>query len=132
MLNSTAVALVMVTVCGQIAIGGAEREWQTGTWREVKIERPKVSFGVQSRDPNSRLPRTAPAREIRTYVIETNTLRLELRQDAVGDMPRIDALVGERVTFALEKKTIYIQDQNGREHRLTVRRQAPLSSAKPK
>jgi len=29
----------------------AERQWQTATWRDSKIERPKVLFGVQPRDP---------------------------------------------------------------------------------
>ncbi len=132
MMNRARIALLGVVICGQIAMFGAEREWQTGTWREVQVDRPRVSFGVQSRDPNSPVPRTAPAREIRTYVIETDTLRLELRQDAVGDAPRIDAAIGERVTFALEKKAVYIKDPDGREHRLTVRKQTALSPAKAK
>ena len=124
-----ATALAVGVLCGGAAIGAAERVWQTGTWREVKVERPKVFFSVQSADPNSNLPRTAPARETRTYVIETDALRLELRQDATVDTPRIDVLIGEPVTFALEKKNVYVKDLDGREHKLNVRKQTPLPPA---
>ena len=103
-----------------------ERQWQSGTWRETKIERPKVLFSVQSRDPNSSLPRTAAAREIRTFVIDTRTHRLDLRQDATVDTPRIDVLVGEPVVIAIEKKTVYVKDSEGKEHKLSLRKQTPL------
>ena len=132
MTRRTAVALVIFAVSGLGVAGGAQRVWQTGTWREVKIDRPRVSFGVQSRDPNSSVPRTASTREIRTYVIETDALRLELRQDATTDMPLIDAMVGEPVTFALEKKTVYVKDSLGKEHRLSVRKQSALPAAHTK
>jgi len=130
MTRSLAAALAIGVLCGSAAVGAAERLWQTGTWREAKVERPRVLFSAQTRDPNSNLPRTAPARETRTYVIETETLRLELRQDATVDTPRIDVLLGEPVTFALEKKTLYVKDEEGREHKLSVRKQSPLAPAK--
>jgi hypothetical protein len=104
----------------------AERDWQMGTWRESKIERPKVLFNVQSRDPNSNLPRTAAAREVRTFVIDTSTHRLELRQDVTVDTPRIDVLLGQRVQVAIEKKTVYVKDSEGKEHKLVLRKQTPL------
>jgi hypothetical protein len=104
----------------------AERQWQTGTWRDLKIERPKVLFKVQTRDPNSNLPQTTAAREIRTFVIDTSTHRLELRQDATVDTPRIDVLLGQPVTIAIEKKTVYVKDAEGKEHKLTLRKQTPL------
>ena len=46
--------------------------------------------GMEKRDY---LPRMAAAREIRTYVIDTSTHSLELRQDATVDTPRIDVLL---------------------------------------
>ena len=100
----------------------AEKVWQTGIWRDIKVERPKVVFGVTPGNPNTGVPRSAqPASmEKRTYVIETDTQRLELRQDATVDTPRIDALVGDRVSFAIEKSTIWIKDSDGREHRMKV------------
>ena len=118
-------ALTVGAMVGATAIG-AEREWQTGTWRDSKIERPKVLFSVQSRDPNSNLPRAAAAREIRTFVIDTKTHSLELRQDATVDTPRIDVLLGQPVTIAIEKKTVYVKDAEGKEHKLTLRKQTPL------
>jgi len=127
-----AMLLVIGVLTGQAAVDTAERAWQTGTWREAKVERPRVLFGAQPRDPNSTVPRTAPAREVRTYVIETDTLRLELRQDATVDTPRIDVVLGQPVTFALEKKTVYVKDEEGREHRLSVRNQTALPSAQAK
>ena len=127
-----AMLLLVGVLTGHAAADAAERAWQTGTWRGVEVERPKVLFGVRPRDPNSNLPRTVPTREIRTYVIETDTLRLELRQDATADMPRIDVVLGQPVTFALEKKTVYVKDQEGREHRLSVRKQTVLPSAETK
>jgi hypothetical protein len=132
-------AAFALTVCAVLGFavgpregGAAQRAWQTGIWHEVKVERPRVMLGVQSRDPNSNVPRTAPVREIRTYVIETGRLRLELRQEVAADVPRIDAMVGDRVTFALEKKTVYIKDEDGKEHKLTVRKQTSLSAPEPK
>ena len=131
MMRPTALALVIVAL-GWVGVSGAERVWQTGIWRDVTVERPRVLFSVQSRDPNSNLPRTAPAREVRTYVIETETLRLELRQDATVDTPTIDVLIGQPVTFALEKKTLYVKDQDGKEHRLSVRKQTALTPSQTK
>jgi hypothetical protein len=78
---------------------------------------------VQPRDPNSNLPRSAAAREIRTYVIDTRTHSLELRQDATADTPQIDAVVGDTVLIAIEKKTVYVKDSAGREHKLSLRKQ---------
>lgn len=120
--------LVAVIACVLFGAAGmaAERQWQNGIWREAKVERPKVLFSVQSRDPNSNLPRTAAAREIRTFVIETSTHRLELRQDATVDTPRIDVLIGQPVSIAIEKKTVYVKDSEGKEHKLSLRKQTPL------
>ena len=127
-----AILIVLAALAGHSAVAAAEREWQTGTWREARVERPRVLFGTQTRDPNSPVPRTAPARELRTYVIETDASRLELRQDATVDTPRIDVLFGQPVTFAIEKKTVYIKDEEGREHRLSLKKQSALSTPQAK
>jgi hypothetical protein len=121
-------ALLMAIMCALVCVTAiaAEREWQSGTWRESKVERPKVLFSVQSRDPNSNLPRTAAAREVRTFVIDTATHRLELRQDATVDTPHIDVLLGQPVQLAIEKKTVYVKDSEGKEHKLSLRKQTPL------
>ena len=118
--------LLAAIVCAlSVGLFAAERVWEKGTWRETKIDRPKVMFGVQPRDPNSNLPRAAAAREIRTYIIDTATHSLELRQDATVETPQIDAVVGQTVLIAIEKKTVYVKDSVGKEHKLSLRKQVP-------
>jgi hypothetical protein len=121
-------SLLAGALCALLSVAAiaAERQWQKGIWRDSTIERPKVLFSVQSRDPNSNLPRTAAAREIRTYVIETGTHSLELRQDATVDTPHIDVVLGQPVLFAVEKKTVYVKDGVGKEHKLSLRKVTPL------
>jgi hypothetical protein len=116
---------VLVGLIG-VSIASAERQWQKGTWREAKVNRPRVMFNVQPRNPNSNLPPTAQTREIRTYIIETTAFRLHLRQDTTADAPRIGALVGEPVTFAVEKKTAYVRD-DGKEYKLSVTKQEKIA-----
>ena len=125
MMTRRVLVAVLVSVL-VAAVMAAERQWQTATWRDSKIERPKVLFGVQPRDPNSNLPQTAVAREIRTFVIETTTHLLELRQDATVDTPHIDVLPGQTVRIAIEKKTVYVKDGLGKEHKLSLRKQTRL------
>ena len=104
-----------------------ERAWQTGTWRGVHIVRPNVVFGVP-RDPRVGSPAPALA-EVRTYVIETEDLRLELKETTTADARRVDATVGEAVTFALEKNTVYIKEAEGAEHKLGVTKK--ITKTKP-
>jgi len=118
-----AVALVTDNVWA----AGPERAWQTGTWRDVQIVRPKLVFGPA---PRSGIGSPAPAlAEVRTYVIETDDLRLELKENTKADAPRIDATVGEAVTFALEKNTVYIKEADGAEHKLSVTKK--ITKTKP-
>ena len=111
---------------GAVVSTAAERQWQNATWRDFKIERPKVLFNVQPRDPNSNLPPAAGAREIRTFLVETSTHVLELRQDATVETPQIDVTPGQPVRIAIEKKTVYVKDGLGREHKMSLRKQTPL------
>src|SRR5436190_14437589 len=106
---------------------GPERAWQAGTWRGVQIVRPRIVFGV-SRDPRAGSPAPAIA-EVRTYVIETDDLRLELKENTTADARRIDATVGEAVSFALEKNTVYIKEGDGAEHKLAVTKK--ITKSKP-
>ena len=92
--------------------------------RDVQVKRPKVVFGMAPNTPTGE-PRSSPpaAKEIRTYVIETDTARLELQETTTVDTPRIDVLVGEPIEFAIEKKTVWVKDQDGREHKLGLVKQ---------
>lgn len=102
------------------------RAWQTGTWREVQIVRPKVVFAPAQR-PGVVSPAPVLA-EVRTYVIETDDLRVELKETTTADAPRIDATVGETVIFALEKNIVYLKEGDG-EHRLSVTKK--ITKTKP-
>jgi len=110
------VALGLVTANASAA--SPARVWRTGTWRSAQVVRPKVVLGI-TRAPRIGSPAPAIA-EVRTYVIETDDLRLELKENTTADARRIDATVGAAVTFALEKKTVYIKEADGVEHKLSV------------
>ncbi len=114
-------------VTANVWAAGVERAWQTGTWRDVQVVRPRVVFGV-ARAPRVGSP-TPSIVEVRTYVIETDALRLELKVNTTADARRIDATVGAPVTFALEKNTVYIKEADGTEHRLSVTKK--ITKTKP-
>ena len=125
--------LLVLIGCAFLVTGigtAAERQWVSATLQDSTVERPKMVFSAEPRDPNSHVPRTTVARETRTLVIDTSTHRLELRQDATVDTPRINVLIGQPVLIAIEKKTVYVKDDDGREHKLTLRKQTELSAIK--
>ena len=101
----------------------AERKWQTGTWGEVTTKRRLVDFGPGSSPFGQSGPSSPSMRamaDIRHFVIETDSMRLEL-EDTVSIRRRsLDATAGEKVTFALDKKTVYVRDADGTEHKLRV------------
>ncbi len=131
MTKRTRLALIIgcAFAIGSIAVA-AEREWVKATLQDYTVERPKMVFSAEPRDPNSHVPRTTVARETRTFVIDTSTHRLELRQDATVDTPRVNVLIGQPVLIAIEKKTVYVKDDDGREHKLTLRKQTELTKVK--
>jgi hypothetical protein len=104
-------------------VGGAERHWQTGKWIDVNVKRKMVDFGPGA-SPFGGGQRSAPAMrsmaDVRTYVIETDDLRLELEDVVQVNTRSIDAVVGLPVTFALEKSSVYVRDGDGVEHKLRV------------
>ena len=117
-MKHAALTLAVALVTANTWAAGAERVWQTGTWSGVQVVRPKVVFGV-ARAPRIGSPSPAIV-EVRTYVIETDDLRLELKENTTSDAYRIDATVGAPVTFALEKNTVYIKEADGAERKLSV------------
>ena len=113
---------LLFAVSLSVSVVAVERVWQKGTWREVQVKRPRVVFGVAPNSPSTGAPRSSPpaAQEVRTYIIETDTTRFELRENATVDTPRIDVLVGEPVQFAVEKRNVWVKDQTGHEHKLSL------------
>jgi hypothetical protein len=108
----SAVIVAMVSI-----VGAADRNWQRGTWIEVKVTRPRIVIGVQPRLGPGQTPTMT---EIKTYVIDTEDLRLELKEPAPPPRRSVEAIVGQPVTIALEKNTLYVRDSDGTEHRLQV------------
>ena len=99
-----------------------DRKWQTGKWVDVGTKRQMMDFGpgATSFDPRGRNTAMRALADVRTYVIETDDLRIEL-QDVVSVNKRsVEAIVGQPVTFALEKNTLYVKDADGAEHKLRV------------
>jgi hypothetical protein len=115
---------VILCVLAFVSIANAaERHWQTGKWIDVSMKRRMVDFGPGA-SPFGGGQRSAPSMramaDVRLYVIETDTLRLELEDVVQVNTRSIDAVVGLPVTFALEKNTVYVRDADGIEHKLRV------------
>jgi len=117
---------VVLLAIAAIAGSAAERAWQTGTWREIRVTRPRVVIGLQP-SPNRPGPHTPTMTVVRTYVIEGDDQRFELTDIAPASRRTVDALVGEKVTFAVQKNTIYVRGQDGFEHRLRITKKIPKS-----
>ncbi len=111
-------------------VGAAERPWQTGQWTDVSIKRQMFDFGPGSSpfgQPGS-APTMRAMADVRVFVIETDSLRIEIQDVVPVGRRSVDAEVGEAVTFALDKNTIYIKGDNGIEHKLRVTKK----TSKPK
>jgi hypothetical protein len=113
-------ALALASVC---VLTAAERHWQTGKWIDVSVKRRMIDFGPGSSPFGGGRPSSPAMRaqaDVRIYVIETETLRLELEDVVKVNSRSLDAVVGLPVTFALEKNSVYVRDADGIEHKLRV------------
>ena len=125
--------LAVVLAAGLTAAGAAaDRQWQTGTWTDVSVRRQMMDFGPGATpfDRARRAPSMRAMADVRLYVLETATLRLELKDVGPVNKPGFDAIVGQRVTFALEKNTILVRDEDGREHKLRVTKKTSKARAR--
>jgi hypothetical protein len=122
---------LLLAVIAISVVAAAERHWQQGKWIDVAVKRRMVDFGPGS-SPFGGGQRSAPTMralaDVRTYVIETDALRLELEDVVQVNTRSIDAVVGLPVTFALEKNSVYVRDADGVEHKLRVTKK----TSKPK
>jgi len=116
-----AILLALVSVA---VLGAADRKWQTGKWIDVSTKRRMVDFGPGSSPFGSDGRPSAPVMraqaDVKTYVIETDAIRLELEDVVKVNTRSLDAVVGLPVTFALEKNTVYVRDSDHVEHKLRV------------
>jgi hypothetical protein len=115
-----------------ISAAAADKQWQTGTWGEVGTKRQIVDFGPGASPfggGRTSSPSMRAMADVRTYVIETDSLHLELRDVVAVGRRTVEAIPGEHVTFAVHKNTVYIRDPDGTEHTLRVTKRV---AAKPK
>jgi hypothetical protein len=115
------VLLLVLTSMAAITLA-AERQWQTGTWGEVTTKRKMIDFGPGA-SPFGRAgaqPTMRAMADVRRFVIETATLQIEMEDTVPIGRRSIDPTPGRAVTFALEKKAVYVRDDEGREHKLRL------------
>jgi hypothetical protein len=117
--RATVAALLCLLTAAPAA---ADRHWQTGTWGDVSSTRQMVDFGPGQSSfgpPNAGLQMRALA-EVRVFVIETDDATYEMRDTVPINRRSIDVIAGSPVTFAIEKRTVYVRDANGAEHKLRL------------
>ena len=114
---------ILLALLSVTALGAADRHWQTGKWIDVNVKRRMVDFGPGASPFGGGRPSAPVMRamaDIRTYVIETDDLRLELEDVVRVNTRSLDAVIGLPVTFALEKNSVYVRDADNVEHKLRV------------
>jgi len=131
--NRSIMRFTILCVLALVAVLHAgERHWQTGKWIDVNVKRRMVDFGPGASPFGGGQQPSAPAMkamaDLRTYVIETDDLRIELEDVVQVNTRSIDAVIGLPVTFALEKNSVYVRDSDGVEHKLRVTKK----TSKPK
>ena len=119
-----AIAMSFVAVAAQAE---SKRHWQTGTLVDAGRKHDNTVGGQASEtrrpaNPGGVVPTFNGVPEVGIYVIETADLRLELEAMIPVDGSEFEheVTVGQTVTFALEKNTVYVKLANGRETRLRV------------
>ncbi len=126
------ILLVLLSVAGL----AAERHWQTGTWRDMTTRRKMIDFGPGSSGFGR--PGAAPPgpsmramADVRTFVIDTDDLVLDLEDTVPIGRRSIDVVIGAAVTFAVEKNAVYIRDASGAEHKLRLVKKTARARAAP-
>ena len=113
-----------------LALSAAERQWQTGKWVDAGINRnPLVADPRSGSSSGLRIPNRPSTPEVATYVIETDDARYTVEDTVALGNSAFDLAVkiGERVTFAVNKSTVYIRG-DGNEYRLRLLKKAPIKS----
>jgi len=109
-------------------VSAADRQWQTGKWADVGVSRSPLVADPRSSSPGALPYRSTP--EVGRYTIETADSRYTL-EDVVplGGPGSFDLAVkiGESVTFAVSKSTVYIKG-DGAEYRLRLIKKQPRNA----
>jgi hypothetical protein len=112
------------------SVVAADRQWQSGTCISVDTRRKSVDFGpgVSPFGGPPAAPSLPALADVRTFVITTENLRLEVEDVVPVGRRSIELTTGQEVTFALEKNSIYIKDEDGKEYRLRVTKKTTTKS----
>jgi hypothetical protein len=122
--------LALALALASAVLAAAERQWQTGTWVDATTKRQMLDFGPGASGfgpPAVGLQMRALA-DVRVFVIETDRMRLELRDTVPIGKRSIEVAIGTPVTFALEKNTAYVRAENGVEHKFRVTKKTDLTA----
>jgi hypothetical protein len=117
-------ALVCLVVCSASLLA-KDRAWITGTLVNADTERDTRTFGIPP------TPITGPKVEtmrndVTYYTIDDGKYRWVVsRHMTKKDDKPLDLAIDAPVKFAIEKKTCYLLDEKGEEHKLTVERKRP-------
>jgi hypothetical protein len=121
------IAFLVVAVTSVTAVAG-ELQWQMGTCTDAGVQRDVfVGSGGRGRTPFG--PAAAigkPATpEVATYVLETEDRRFEIKDITPIGAATLNIIPGDRVAFAVNKKTVYIRDSKGVQYRFRLVKSAP-------
>ena len=111
-------------------VSAADRQWQTGKWVDAGINRNPLVADPRSGSPSGpRIPNRNSTPEVARYVIETDDARYTVDDTVALGNSAFDLAVkiGEQVTFAVSKSTVYIRG-DGNEYRLRLVKKAPIKS----
>ncbi len=126
--RSSATGLIAgLLIAAAATLTAADKVWQTGAWGEILTKRQMVDFGPGSSpfgNPTSS-PSMKALADVYVYIIETNDLHLEAEDLVPVGRRSVEVIPGGAVTFALEKKAVYVRDADGTEHKLRVTKKVP-------
>jgi len=117
-------ALLFLVVCST-SLPAKDRAWITGTLVNADTERDSRSVGIPPTIITG--PKVATMRnDVTYYTIDDGKYRWVVsRHMTKKDDKPLDLAIDSPVKFAIEKKTCYLLDDKGEEHKLTVERKRP-------
>jgi hypothetical protein len=124
--------LALIVVALTAVGGGSERNWTPATCKDVGVKRDmRVGAGAADSGPFVRAGGGSRGSipEVATFVFETETLRIEAQEMHQIGPASLNIKVGDTVTVALDKKTLYVREGDKKdEYRLLVTK----STSKPR
>ena len=113
--------VVFLFICAP-SFPAKDRAWTTGTLVNAQTERDSRDVGVPPTIVTG--PRTITLRNDVTYytIDDGKYLWVVTRRMTKKDDKPLNLTINSAVKFAIEKKTCYLLDEQGEEHKLTVER----------